>query len=242
MKKAVILAAGMGTRLRPVTNKLPKCIIPIKGRPILYWQLRALEAVGVDDILLVLGYKKALVERFLAKGGNPSVTILENVDFATTNNIYSLYLARDELRSRPFLLLNGDVYCDPALYRKVLSARKDSIVPYDSTFFDLEELKLKISSGRAAEILPKRTGKGACAGSTMGMFRLGQRASSVIFRELDRTMASTDERQHWFEHVLNTVLRKVRFEPLDIAGFKWVEIDTKDDISKAKGFVFSRRV
>jgi choline kinase len=112
------------------------------------------------------------------------------------------------------------------------------LVPYDSNFFDPEELKVQIVNGQVAKILPKKTGRGQCNGSTIGMFKIGARASSTMFNELDRMMAHDAQRRHWFESVLNEVFGKVCFRPRDIVGFKWVEIDTKEDLQKAQGFRF----
>lgn len=239
MVKAVILAAGVGSRLRPITDRIPKCLVKVDGNPILHWQLENLR--GLDEIVLVLGYRSGMVRDYLAGRKGPRVTIVENADYETTNNIYSLHLARKRLYGEPFLLLNGDVYCDTEIYRLVLSDRRGNLVPYDSGFFDPEELKLRAAGGRAMEILPKRTGKGACNGSTIGMFKLGPAASRTMFDVLEDLMKDSEQRRHWFEHALNVVLKKTRFHPLDIVGFKWVEIDIKEDIDKADGFDLSRR-
>jgi len=236
MVKAVILAAGVGSRLRPITDRLPKCLVVVDGEPILHWQLENLRGLG--EVVLVLGYRSGMVRDYLAERRGPRVTIVENVDYETTNNIYSLHLARERLYGEPFLLLNGDVYCDPEIYRLVLSDRRGNIVPHDSGFFDPEELKLRAAGGRAMEILPKKTGEGECDGATIGMFKLGPTASRTMFDVLEGLMKDRKQRRHWFEHALNVVLKKTRFHSLDIAGFKWVEIDTKEDLEKAQLFRF----
>jgi choline kinase len=147
-------------------------------------------------------------------------------------------LAKEFLNNEPFILINGDLYCDPAIFRKMLSSNEDNVVPFDSTFFDEEELKIKIEDGRASKIMPKKTGKGECEGSTIGAFKIGARASGVLFKELADLINNKSEKRQWFEYALNNIFKKSKFSPLDIAGYKWVEIDTIEDLEKARSLNF----
>ena len=97
--RAIILAAGTGTRLRPLTAGCPKCLVPMGKQVLIDFQLNALRAVGVDDIVLVLGYEADQVRSHCGTG----VRYIDNTAFATTNSIYSLYLARHELTVDTFL-------------------------------------------------------------------------------------------------------------------------------------------
>ena len=115
--RAIILAAGGGTRLRPLTNDLPKCLVPLGPQPLVDHQLQALRAVGVEDIVLVVGYLADQVRRHCGD----SVRYVENRQFATTNSIYSLYVARHELDADTFLF-NCDIIFHVRLLERMLAA------------------------------------------------------------------------------------------------------------------------
>ena len=109
--KAVILAAGLGGRLRPITGAIPKCMVPVNGVRIIDKQIRNLKEAGVEDVVVVSGYKAELLEKHLADTW-PGVRTVRNVRHAETNNMYSLFLAREAVRGCGFLLMNADVYFD----------------------------------------------------------------------------------------------------------------------------------
>ena len=115
--KAVILAAGRGTRIRSVHGEHPKCLIEVDNSTILDHQLDALSMVGINDVALVVGYEK---EQIIAhvnarKLLTQRIHFIDNPAFAITNNIYSLWLALDWLRGDSFIVLNADVIFDPEI-------------------------------------------------------------------------------------------------------------------------------
>lgn len=104
---AIILAAGMGTRLRPLTNDRPKCLVEVNGVPMVERQIQFLKAKGIDDITLISGYKAEALDYLKAKY---CVEIIYNDRYDTCNNINSLYIVRD--RFHDTYVLEGDVYMD----------------------------------------------------------------------------------------------------------------------------------
>jgi choline kinase len=239
MTKAIILAAGQGTRLRPVTDTVPKCMVPVHGKPIISWQINNLQANGITEVVIILGYKGEMVKEYVREAGSTGLKLMDNVDYKTTENIYSLYLARGELAGHAFLLMNGDLFCDPRIIELLLTSEKENLVPYDSTCFDEEELKIKIDKNAVSGILPKKTGKNDCDGATIGIFKIGSEASRHLFNELEELIDTKQEKKQWFEYALNNIFRRAKFHPLDVADYKWAEIDTIDDLERAKGFDFS---
>src|SRR5262252_11073231 len=114
--KAVILAAGQGTRIRSVHGEHPKCLIEVDNTTILDHQLEALEMVGINEVGIVVGYEKEQIidhVRRKAKSIRQRIHFIENPAFGTTNNIYSLWVASEWLRSDSFIVLNADVIFDP---------------------------------------------------------------------------------------------------------------------------------
>lgn len=121
---AIILAAGMGTRLRPLTNDRPKCLVAVNGVPMVERQILFLKEKGIDDITLISGYKAEALDYLKEKYG---ADIVFNDRFETCNNINSLYIVRD--RFHDTYVLEGDVYMDKnvllsEIYQSTYFARK----------------------------------------------------------------------------------------------------------------------
>lgn len=119
--RALILAAGMGTRLRPLTNTIPKTMVPVLGEPMIVRQIRFLREIGVDEITVVTGYR---ADRLAHLEDEYGVRLIHNDKYEACNNLYSMYLARDFLSE--MYVLEGDVF----LTRNFLAPR-----PRGSTYF-----------------------------------------------------------------------------------------------------------
>jgi len=118
--KALILAAGKGSRMRPLTNDLPKSLIPVNGKPILQYQLESLDFAGIDECIIVIGYLGHMIQdRFRSRFGGVRIKYISNEIFAETNNIYSVWLARHEI-SDGMLLLEGDILFDRSFIDNLL--------------------------------------------------------------------------------------------------------------------------
>ena len=103
--RAIILAAGMGTRLRPITNKKPKSLVEVAGEAMTERQVRFLKDKGINDIIVVVGYQKDAFDYLVDKYG---VELVFNEKYDTYNNIYSMYKVRDLLPGS--YVLEGDIY------------------------------------------------------------------------------------------------------------------------------------
>lgn len=113
---AIILAAGLGTRLRPLTNNRPKCMVEVCGTPMVERQIKFLHEIGITDITLVSGYKAGSLEYLREKY---DVDIVANPKYAVANNIYSMYVVKERLGDT--YVLEGDVYMQKNCLRKNLS-------------------------------------------------------------------------------------------------------------------------
>jgi choline kinase len=121
--RAVILAAGASRRMGDLTRDIPKSALEVAGRSILEHQVEALRGAGVDRITVISGHG----EDALRSVGGPDLEYLRNDDYATTNSIYSLWLAR-EAAAGGFVLLNGDVLFHPRLLGRLLDdPREDAL-------------------------------------------------------------------------------------------------------------------
>ena len=130
--QAVILAAGQGVRLRPMTADFPKCPIPVNGKPIIQYQLECIEKSGIGECLIVAGFKGDKVERHLgSQFGNTKLIYIKNDRFEETNNIYSLWLARRHLLE-DIILLEGDVLFEPHLLEEIQRSLHPNLAVVDT--------------------------------------------------------------------------------------------------------------
>ena len=120
VRTAVLLAAGLGSRLAPFTDVVPKCMVPVTGVPILSRLVRCLDRLGFERLVLVTGYKSEMIRDYLGETfGGISIEYVVSPVFDTTNNIYSLWLTRD-LIDEAFLLVESDLVFDDDLLEPLL--------------------------------------------------------------------------------------------------------------------------
>jgi choline kinase len=140
ISKAIVLAAGVGSRLRPFTADRPKCLVEVGGRTLIEHQLRALRACGVEDVVMVVGYCADRVRRQV--GG--AVRYIENERYEATNSLYSLSLASAELSSG-VLILNSDVLAVPILFDRLMRAPDPTLFWSElGNNFEPEDMKVEL--------------------------------------------------------------------------------------------------
>ena len=155
--KAVILAAGAGTRLGKYTEELPKTLVDVGGFPILAHTLKSILECGITDIMIVTGYEARKVEAFVEGmdiDADYDVEYIHNRRYNETNNIYSIYLTRDVLEGESFVLINSDVLFHPDILKGLVnSPRQGVILSVDFTVeIAEEEMKVKIEGDRIVAI------------------------------------------------------------------------------------------
>lgn len=234
--KAVILAAGRGSRLTPITNHIHKTLLNVGEYSILESQIKKYYAQGVRDIFIVVGYRHDEIEEQIVQleqelPSDLSLNSIHSSIWDQSDNLYSLYLAEEYVRGDSFVLSNGDVFADEEIFERLCHSPEEAIIPYDSTEFDPEELKLKIVDGKPIEILDK--GKKNGDGSTIGMFKFDEITSEKLFSDIESHIEIESEQNQWFESSLDRILPYTKFIPVDVSGQNWAEIDTEDDLKDA---------
>lgn len=124
--KAVILAAGRGTRMRELTSDLPKPMIAVRGKPILLHIVEGLRAAGVQDFLLVVGYCADVVRQFFGDGAQFGVRIVYRTQEEQNGTGKVVELARDFVATDPFVLSYGDIIIEPGNYRRLVTLEDDT--------------------------------------------------------------------------------------------------------------------
>ena len=252
--KAIIVAAGRGKRLGVETDDIPKCMVNVGGRPILHWQLDALAAAGVDDVVIVRGY---LGDRIAAPAGPaPKLRFVDNPEWASNNILVSLFYAEAEMQGG-FLFSYSDIVFSREHARRVAAATAPVALIVDRLWSDAyhgrtlhppseAELARVVASG-GAEIVT-RVGKRQVAadeatGEFSGLARFGP-AGAAALREVWREArargletpfgAAATLRQAYLSDGLNALAdRGVALAAVLVDG-GWREIDTEQDLARAE--------
>jgi dTDP-glucose pyrophosphorylase len=125
IEKAVVLAAGRGTRMRELTADLPKPMIEVRGRPVLQHIVEGLRDAGIGDLLLIVGYRADAVRNFFGDGSRLNIAIQYATQTVQDGTGRVVDLARDFVDNRPFILAYGDILVDPANYKRVVDLPDD---------------------------------------------------------------------------------------------------------------------
>lgn len=229
--KAVILAAGLGTRLRPITNEVPKCMVPVNGIRIIDKQIDNLLANGVNDIYVVDGYKAEVLASHLREAF-PQVYIVPNPRYEETNNMYSLFLTAPFVKDQEFMLMNADVYYDSNIVKGMLEGDNVSKIACDRSQYLEESMKITLDGDRINHISKKITEEEHYAVS-IDVYRISSEDSKVLFKEVKDTIIGKKDENSWTEVALDHIFDKTNFTPYVIEG-RWFEIDNHDDLHKAE--------
>ena len=224
---AVILAAGPGSRLLPHTAHNPKCLTEIGGHPILRYQLAALRACGIRDIVIVVGY---LADKIRVRVDS-SITFVENREYATTNSSYSLWLARNYLRGG-FIHLNSDLLFEPKSLRELLAAPAANAVIVDRRVRSASDMMKARMDGQRILRMAKDLTVDASA-EVVGPAKFGPRGAELLIDKLTE-LTERGDRGRWAFSVFGELASSLALAGVDTpAGSFWAEVDTAADAREA---------
>lgn len=225
--KAVILAAGLGSRMLPHTESRPKCLLKVSGHSILQYQLAALRHCGISDVVIVLGHQGHRIREQVAV---PAIFI-ENPEYASTGSSYSLWLARDLLRDG-FLYINSDLVFHPRMLETLLaSPHPEAIIIDRSVNLTGDMQKAEMEGGRILR-MSKHMAPELAAAEVVGPAKFSADGAHLIFSYLD-SLVARGERSRWAYEAFGELARDHPFMGVDNPGCVWAEIDTPTDLIEA---------
>jgi choline kinase len=230
--KAIILSAGKGSRLHPLTEDRPKCLIELGGKSLLEWQLDALAANGVCDIVVVTGFRDDLVDAVVA--ARPGVRTLFNPFYHVADNLGSVWLARAEF-DRDVLLLNGDTLVSAALVARVLrEARNPICVTIDEkSEYDADDMKVLREGDRLLRI-GKALEQGAYNAESIGFLAFCGDGPRRFVEQVDRMMHTSEGTRRWYLRAIDALAADADVRTISIVGEEWQEVDFPEDLPKAE--------
>jgi choline kinase len=239
--KALILAAGRGTRIRSAHGERPKCLISCDGEAILDHQINGLLAAGIQEIGIVVGYEsQQILSHVCARYGRKldRIQFLFNPRFAETNNIYSLWVARTWLRGDSFMVLNADVLCDPEILKPAVETTAPISMIVDPEWRD-ETMKVVIRDGRIVR-MSKSITRNEFSGTYIGMTTISLGVQSRFFTSM-RSLIEAGRVNEFFNVAVQDLADKgVMIGSTSTAGLPWAEIDDPADLAFAREHVFPR--
>ena len=237
----VLLCAGGGTRLRPLTDDRPKALMDVGGETILQRAIRLLLASGVREIVVATGYRSEAVQAALA-GSPGSITYCHNAAYDRTQNSVSLLLCAEAVRGRDFFKLDGDVLFQSEVLTRLSRAESALAVAVERRE-DLgdEEMKV-ITEGSRILAFGKQLSPSRSYGESIGIERVAAATGDALFRALARA-ADAGRTDLYYEDVYSELIREgCKADCVDVSDLAWIEIDTPDDLARARAWMAERRL
>jgi choline kinase len=239
--RAVILAAGQGTRLEPITREVPKCLAEVAGVAIIDRLFAELERAGFAEAVVVTGYKNQVLVDHLAASPCPlarRAVEVYNPRFAEWGNFYSLLVAEETTRGEAFVKIDGDVLLDGRLLESVLAAPGPMCLAVDCRGdLGAEEMKVRVDDqGRMIE-LSKRIDPRLAIGEYVGVERIDAEAAAAVFAAL-RSLIHRGETDEYYERAYELMMQAgqpIRYA--DVSSCRWTEIDTVEDLRAAEALL-----
>lgn len=235
VKTLAILAAGVGSRLRPITTDIPKCMVKVGGRPILGHQLDVFHKAGITDVKIVLGYEAQKVVDYCMDWRGMAVEFFVNEDYENNNNMYSMYLMRDALKGRDFIFCNGDVIYDEWVAAQIVNSPDEDYIAVDQGTHDQESMKVILDVDGYIAGIRKSFSSEEAYGRSVDLYRLTPGGSTAFFDEIARIIEGEGSVREWTEVALDRLCRKggILFKPFNVHPHPWVEVDNYADLVRA---------
>lgn len=234
---AIILAAGTGTRLRPLTENIPKPLLELGGMTLLERMLINCKSSGIDEFIVVVGHKKEKVLDLipqLEEKHDVSIRPVENKNYATTNTSCSVYLATKDLDDS-IIIINGDNVVDPVIIEGIVYANRTSLVVDNYKKLTQESFKLILNKEKEIADIGKKISITRSTGEFIGISKVIKSDLSK-FNEYLKKLIEEDV-QNYYDLAYETLSKVTIMDFLFTDGLKWTEIDDMDDWEYAQRLV-----
>ena len=227
----------MASRLRPLTLTTPKSLLKVGERSLLQRSMDALIANGVRDFCIVTGYLHEMIEDFVKEqyADSIKVTFIYNKVYETTNNIYSLWLARPFAEGEEVLLLDSDLLYDPQIVTRVLAADAPNVLTLIRHELGEEEMKVVTDAQGSIREISKTCNPADAAGESLGIEKMGREYTRALYRELEPMMNREHLENVFYERAFERLIPQGHtYQVLDVTELFSCELDTIEDFENAK--------
>ncbi|MCH8566734.1 MAG: phosphocholine cytidylyltransferase family protein [Balneolales bacterium] len=237
IKTAVVLAAGLGSRLEHITKNKPKCLVEVNGKPLLQRTIHNLIANGIERIIILAGYKHELIQHFVeSREFQAEINILYNHIFDKTNNIYSLWMAYAGLRlDEPYVLLEADLIYPEAMLKQFVNEPSIALDIYNPEIHS--GTTAAVNSKGFVEYLSFRSElpKTDTIYKTVNITSFSSDYSKLLFNELNEYILA-GKTNVYYEYVIQEIIKKhgATFKMADFSKVYWDEIDSRTDLARVQ--------
>ena len=227
----------MASRLRPLTLTTPKSLLKVGERSLLQRSMDALIANGVREFCIVTGYLHEMIEDFVKEqyADSIKVTFVYNKVYETTNNIYSLWLARPFAEGEEVLLLDSDLLYDPQIITHVLATDAPNVLTLIRHELGEEEMKVVTDAQGSIREISKTCNPADAAGESLGIEKMGREYTRALYRELEPMMNREHLENVFYERAFERLIPQGHtYQVLDVTELFSCELDTIEDFENAK--------
>jgi len=219
----------------PLTNFSPKCLIEIDGNPLLYYLLSDLKKLGVNEVIIVTGYRSDMIEEYVKNRANfPDVRCIYNQKYETTNSIVSISLTRDYWHE-DFCIIDSDLIIKYSLLETLINAKTTSLLIDNSKPADDIDMKAKVENG-FLKYMDKGLLRKDTFGEFFGLSRWTPEAGQQFSQSIDKMLSEKGE-SLWYEFAIRDMAANFDLPIITCSFNKWFEIDNSEDYEKAKNLV-----
>lgn len=233
--KAIILAAGIASRLRPLTDHTPKCLLKIGEKCLLERTINGLLTNNIQEVVIVTGYlQEQIIEFIHTHYPTLNVEFIYNEKYASTNNIYSLWLAGKSIGEEEILLLDSDIIFDPALISAVLTSSYPDCLAVNRHPLGEEEMKVIPDSRGMVRQISKTCSVSEAIGESIGIEKISKEYSGYLLAELDRLILEEKQVNVFYEVAFERLIAQNQtFGIVDTTSYFSMELDTVEDFNQA---------
>lgn len=235
--KAIILSAGQGRRLLPLTENTPKCLLPVCGMPVIAWQIDALLQAGIEEVTVIAGFQAGRVEALLAEryAPHPHIKVLFNPFYEVADNLASCWIARQEMTA-DFLLLNGDTLFDAGLLALGIAAKKAPItlcVDFKEAF-DEDDMKVQLDAEGWVKQVSKVLPAEQTDAESIGLIYFREQGVQLFRNAVEHALRDPTKLKSWYLTIIDKLAQQRVVTSCSVRGFNWCEIDFIDDLRRSE--------
>lgn len=231
--QAVILAAGVGSRLRPLTDRRPKAALPLGGQPLVAHALESLAACGVSSAVVVAGYAREALLEALPRVPGLRVTVVDNPEYARTNTLASLVCAAPALDDGDVFLLDGDVMFEREVLVR-LRGPGTRLAVDRATPLDADAVKVALVRERIVAIGKELPDGVRGVAESIGIAKIAGAIVPSLFAVGHGLLAAGASQAYYEAAFERLIATGTAFDAADVTGLRWVEIDDHEDLARAR--------
>ena len=237
--QAIILAAGLAKRLRPLTDTTPKCLLDVAGKNLLHRTMDNVISNGITDFVFVTGYRENMIKDYLtANFPNVKIDFLTNTDYPNNNNSYSLWMTKDMIKDN-FILLDSDILFNAGIITKLLADKNENAAAVNlKVKLDEEQIKVTLDADNRILRMAKDVPLDEARGESIGIEKFSKSFGKEIFDVLDRKILKENNVNEFYEKTFEEVIARNDARNsiycVDVSDYECIEIDTVEDYYKAQ--------